>query len=117
MKLYINSSNSAYDFRHYYSVKSTSGNRYQVIAEGSVEDDSLRLRISRAESNGRKIYAYGIVGQQIPGCIEVWYQGKIQISEKFGSFIESNFKDAESYLDELAFRAVELTDKVNESLE
>lgn len=113
MKRYVKSNR---DFRRYYSATSSLGNRYQIIAEGEVEDDSLRLRVGRATSNGRKIYAYGLVGQQIPGRIEVYYQGKVVKSEDFGDFLESPY-GVEDYLDELAFRAVELTDEVNESLE
>ena len=113
MKRYVKSN---LDFRRYYSATSSLGNRYQIIAEGDVTDDSLKLRIGRAISNGRKVYAYGLVGQKIPGKIEVYYQGKIVNSEEFGSFLHSSF-NSEEYLDELAFRAVELTDEVNEALE
>ena len=119
MKLYVKSNR---EFRRYYSATASSGNKYQIIAEGEVGDDSLRLRIGRAESNGRKTYAYGVVGQTKPGRIEVWYPGKdknFNVQEDFGSFLESGYgiEDADEYLDELAYRAVELVDEVNESLE
>ena len=119
MQRYIRTNEIKKDFRRYYTTTLSNGNRYQVIAEGQVEDDTLKLRVSRSTSNGRKIYAYAIVGQQVPGRIEVYYQGQVVKSEDYGSFLESPYdlENSFEYFDELAYEAVLLTDEVNEEYE
>lgn len=116
MKKYIRT-DTTMQFRRYYSVTvETTGNKYQVVATGAVEDDSLELRITRAIANGRKSYAIGIVGTTAPGVIEVWNNGKLAASEDFGTFADSSM-DADTYLDELAYRATCMVDEENELAE
>lgn len=116
MKKYVKSSNNSKEFNRYYNITAPeTNNLYQVIASGNTEDDTLRLRVNRSTSTGRKIYAYALVGYNEPGRIEIWYHGLVT-SEDFGSYSESNMSP-DVYLDELAYRAVQILDEINESLE
>lgn len=117
MKKYVKDS-SAFNFNKHYSVNATkTDNLYQVILSGDVADNSVRLRIGRATSTGRKIYAYAIVGQLKPGRIEVWYEGICKLREDFGLYDSSLYNSEDEYLFELMQASVDALDEVNESLE